>query len=101
MDNQAGEHPSGDLQPVLVPLPLLSQQELIRLQRSMAKEERNRLTIESQGSLIANMAQLITKLGTEVTQLKRVHPRQPEESTPAKRVCTDPAEIARRWPEKP
>ena len=30
-----------------------------------------------------------------MTQLKRVHPGQQEDSTPAKRACPDPAEIAR------
>ena len=51
--------------------------------------------IESQGTLIANMSLLFSKLDTVLTQLKRGAAGQPEDSNPAKRAFIDSAEIAR------
>jgi hypothetical protein len=71
------------LQPVLIPQPQLSQEELIRVRRNLAEQERILITMEQQGKLIITML-------SELISLKRSTESGPEDITPAaKKACID------------
>ena len=68
------------LQPVVIPQPQLSQEELIRVRQNLAEQERIRITMEQQGKLIITMQ-------SELISLKRSAESGPEDIT--------------QWPRKP
>ena len=68
------------IQAVVIPQPQLSQEELIRVSRNLAEQERIRITMEQQGKLIITMQ-------SELISLKRSAESGPEDITP--------------WPRKP